>query len=368
MVGMWIVLAVVVLIAVGAFVATVIRRPRGDDLHSVRSYHSALGTLEHLSERTNRPTPDVAAPADPSSDSRLRPRFYSRAGAEGDAPPMGQGEDRGDPGHPSLPPGTDRSVPPVPVRGTEQFPDPGAALVFDDSRPRDHHRRSSAPDGGQVSRTDRAQRHALDSMNHRPRRGASLMIVVAALVLFGVLAYVGSRRSNPSIHHTSATSTTAHTARSTGTSATVSGSSPQGSSTTKPKGKTKSTATTAPSQIVALSSTSTTAVYPVGASSYRLTVTATGPCWVSATNPLTGSTLWTGTLQSGAVQQIQANSIVRLDLGAPSASLAVNGVPVVLPTPLHSPFAATFEPPSGTSTSGTTATSTTAGSTTTSTG
>jgi hypothetical protein len=171
-----------------------------------------------------------------------------------------------------------------------------------------------------------------------------MVIIVAAVAVFGVLAYVGSRSHTPTHHSgSSASSSSPTTVHSTPTSTAPTGAARPGA--TKNKGKTKTTTTTAPSQIVALSSTSTSAVYPVGSSSYRLTVSANGPCWILATNPLTGSTLWTGTLQAGAVQQIQANSIVRLELGSPAASLAVGGVPVVFPTPAGAPFFATFEPP-----------------------
>src|ERR1700736_4314871 len=138
MVGMWIVVVAVVVIAVVAFVATFIRRPRGDDLNSVRSYHSALGTLEHLSERTSQPTANVVPPVHPADESRVRPRFYSRSGAEGDAPAAECGPG-GASAHTAKPPGTTRSVPPVPVRGNEEFSDPETPLVFDDSRPRDRY-------------------------------------------------------------------------------------------------------------------------------------------------------------------------------------------------------------------------------------
>jgi hypothetical protein len=346
MVWMWIVVAVVVVIAIVAFVATFIRRPRGDDLNSVRNYHSALGTLEHLSERTSQQSVNITGPAEAPSDSHVRPRFYSRSGAEGDL-------------RPPVLPGTTTSVPPVPVRGTDEFPDPETPLVFDDARPRDRYRGRPSRDAP-LSRTDRVQRHALDSMNHRPRRWASVSIVIVAVVLFGVLAYVGSRRSPPSNHTHSAGATSS-------TAAAVSHS----GSATRPKGKTKSTTTTAPTQVVALSSTSSTAVYPVSSAAYRLTVSTTGPCWVSATTATTGSTLWAGTLQAGATQDIQASGIVRVQLGTTAASLALDGVPVVLPTPLRSPFEATFEPSTtassagGASTTGTTGATGATGTTTT---
>ena len=56
MVGMVLVLIAVVVVAVLAALMFLRLRPRGGDLESVRSYHSALGTLEHLSERIGPPT------------------------------------------------------------------------------------------------------------------------------------------------------------------------------------------------------------------------------------------------------------------------------------------------------------------------
>ena len=51
---MWIALAALALIAVAVAIVVLFRRPAGDDIDSVRSYHSALGTLEHLADRTGR--------------------------------------------------------------------------------------------------------------------------------------------------------------------------------------------------------------------------------------------------------------------------------------------------------------------------
>ena len=112
--------------------------------------------------------------------------------------------------------------------------------------------------------------------------------------------------------------------------------------------------------MVALSSTGASALYPVANNSYTVTVTASAPCWVLATVASSGSTLWTGTLQAGGSQAIQATGAVKLELGAPSVTLTVDNVPVVLPTPVHTPFVATFQPtaaaPSGAATTTTTTT------------
>ena len=68
---------------------------------------------------------------------------------------------------------------PVPVRGTDEFPDPDAPIVFDDARPVE---RGSAP--AARGSTDRSARSAgpsamaLDSMNHRRRPGTGVMVAV----------------------------------------------------------------------------------------------------------------------------------------------------------------------------------------------
>ena len=313
---MWVVLVAVILIVAGFVLAALFRRPSGDDLHSVRSYHAALGTLEHLSDRIGTATVEPARPADGSTDTHVKP-------------------DSGGGGAP-----TTRSVPPVPVRGSDEFPDPGTPLVFDDARPRDRYLARPSPDGAQVTPDRRAQRHALESMNHRARRGTTVMIVLAALVLFGVLAYVGSRRSNPQAHSHSATQTTSGShATSPATTGRSHGGTGQGKHV-----KTKPTPTTLPSQIVALSSTSTSATYPVVSNSFTITVTASGPCWVDASSASSGSTLWAGTLQAGVAQAIPATGITTVQFGTPTVAFAVNNIPVVLPTTVHTPFTVTFQP------------------------
>jgi hypothetical protein len=328
---MWFVLVAVILIVAGFVLAALFRRPSGDDLHSVRSYHAALGTLEHLSDRVGTASVEPVRQVDGSTDT-VKP----------------------DPGIGGTP--TTRSVPPVPVRGSDEFPDPGTPLVFDDARPRDRYVPRPSPDGAPVTPDRRAQRHALESMNHRARRGTTVMIVVAALVLFGVLAYVGSRRSNPQAHSHSTTQTTS---RSHATSPATTGRSHGGTGQGK-HGKTKPTPTTLPIQIVAVSSTTTSAIYPVVSSSFTITVTASGPCWVAATTASSGSTLWAGTLPAGVAQAIPATGVTTVQFGTPTVSFAVNNIPVVLPTTVHTPFTVTFQP-TATSSSSTTAVTTAPG-------
>ena len=318
---MWIVLAALALIAVAVAIVVLFRRPSGDDIDSVRSYHSALGTLEHLADRAGSSTVHVVGQEPTGSGGRdRRPRTSRRSGQLPSGPRAGVG--------------TGRSVPPVPVRGNDEFPDPGTPLIFDDSRPRDRFRQDPPGEGAPAARSDRAQRHALDSMNHRPRRLTTVLIVIAVLVLFGVLAYVGSKRSSPSTGRTTSTTATSH--------ATTSTSSGHATATSTTRPRTKPTPTTQPTQVVALTSTSTSATYPVVNTNYKITVTGTGTCWVSVTG-LVGSTLWAGEVQAGTVQVVAASGTVTVQLGTPAVTLAVDKVPVVLPTPMRAPFMATFQ-------------------------
>jgi len=323
---MWIALAALALIAVAVAIVVLFRRPAGDDIDSVRSYHSALGTLEHLADRPGTSTVTVVGQDQPAGEARVGvARTYRR------------------PDRPSAGVGTGRSVPPVPVRGNDEFPDPEVPLVFDDSRPRDRFRHDVSGEGVAVSRTDRAQRHALDSMNHRPRRVTTILVVIAAVVLFGVLAYAGSKRSSPGHAKVaaSAPTTTATAAHPAPTTSAGHATTP----TTRPKPKARPTPTTQPTQVVALSSTSTSATYPVVNSNYTITVTGTGTCWVSMTAGSTsGSTLWAGEVQAGTVQAVPVSGAVTVQLGTPAVTLAVDQVPVVLPTPVQAPFVATFQP------------------------
>ncbi len=302
---MWIFVAAVVVVAVGALVAAALMRPGGDDV-SVKSYHSALGTLEHLSQPERR----VRGPV-------------RRGSAEMDRPD--------DP----LP-----SVPPVAVRGNEEFPDAAEPLVFDDARPKDRYQ--PPPQESATARARRAQRVALDSMGRRPRRGAGVaLVVVVALVAFGVLAYVGSRRSHSPAHASTTATTHARSVTSTTPPHSQSGHSPA-------RSRTSTTTTTAPSQIVAstASSTGTAATYPVGNDSFTILISANAPCWVDVTTVATGATLWTGTLQPGGSQSVPATGATTVHFGATGVTMSVDKTPVVFPTPMHAPFVATIQPSS----------------------
>ena len=295
---MWDVAFVLVLVVVVAVAVALVRRPRGGDVHSVRSYNHALGTLEHLSERIGPPT--------------VRPiaRQVTPGGLTG------------------------RAVPPVPVRGTDEFPDPDAPIVFDDARPRDRPRTGSG-DGLPSARTDRAQRMALDSMNHRRRGGAGIAVAVLVVGVFAALALLGSHKART----TSRASTTV-------VPAVAPGRSTPPTTKARPTPSTRPTPTTLPTQLVATtsSSTGTSATFTVPQGSFQITATGTGPCWVQVDAAATGKTVWAGERSAGTVQNIQVSGTTTVQFGTPTLTLAVDTIPVVLPTPLRTPFTATFTP------------------------
>jgi len=299
MVRMWAVAFVLVLVVVVAVAVALVRRPRGDDVHSVRNYNHALGTLEHLSERIGPPT--------------VRP--IARQATTGGP--------------------TGRVVPPVPVRGTDEFPDPDAPIVFDDARPRDRSR--AVGDGQPTPRSDRAQRMALDSMNHRRRGGTGIAVAVLVVLVFGALALLGSNRAHRAAHTSTTTSTT---------SIASSGGSVTTTTRPKPSTTTRPTPTTLPTQFVATttSSSGTSATYTVPNASFQITATGTGSCWVQVDSAATGATVWAGELSAGTVQNIQAAGTTTVQFGTPTLTLAIDTIPVVLPSPLHTPFVATFAP------------------------
>lgn len=163
----------------------------------------------------------------------------------------------------------------------------------------------------------------------------AVVVLLIALVAVGV-AIGPSHPSRPSHNATaSGASGTSSNRSSTRTSKPTTGS--RSSSRRK-------SATTVPASLQATTSSTTSADYAAPGSSYTLTLSASGSCWVLAEATSSGSTLWTGTLEAGQTQQIAATGSVLVRLGAAFVvSVSVNGVPVVLPSDHGSPFDLSFQ-------------------------
>src|ERR1019366_8584559 len=92
------------------------------------------------------------------------------------------------------------------------------------------------------------------------------------------------------------------------------------------------------------SSTGTSATYTIPHTSYQITATGTGSCWVQVASSTTGATIWAGELSAGTVQNVQATGTTTVQFGTPTLTLEVDTIPVVLPSSLRTPFVATFTP------------------------
>lgn len=343
---MWIAVIAVVLVAVGAVVAKVTWRPSADEAHSVRNYRTALGTMEHISDRTGRSTDTIPGHAGGWEDPAAR---------TGSPSVHITGRDAAD------------TVPSAPVPVPQAVPgfglgrDPGepftaeGELGFDGARSDSRVDQAGRPGFKPVApefRSDRARKQAIHSMEHRQWHWRTPAVVIVVLVVFGALAFVGSRRSS---HHatikTSITTVAGHHPTPVHHGSTTPTTSP------KPTKPTPTTTTKPPTQLVATSSTAASATYSVSSTSYDVTITADGTCWVDATNVSSGSTVWTGTLQPGASQVIHATGAIHVELGASIAAMSAEDIPVILPSPMQAPFTATFEPsPAAASTATTTTT------------
>ncbi len=299
MVWMVVVVVAVVAVVLGVVLARLGRRASTDEAHSVERYHDALGTIETITHRTERPAIRVLG----------RP-----------------GEDDG---QPSPPPDLVAGAP-SPANGA------GSPLVFDDARPAGAPPAPPVEVSGDGFRSERARRTALSTMNHRSRSVTPYVAAAVAVAVIAGLAALGAHAGSRKAARPAATSRPA-TSRPTATT------------TTAPT-------TTIPTQLVATTSTVQSGTYPVGSPTYQVTVTTTsGPSWVQATSAGSGTVLFAATIPPGQTQVIPASGTVSVLIGAP-ATLQVDGVPVVMPTGSRTPFTATFaaSPAAGTGTTTTT--------------
>jgi len=321
MVGMTVVLVVGAIAVVGAVLLGVTWRRGGDERHSVSDYHQTIETLRHLAER-NAANGVRGSSASSGSSSGAGVQAGPRNGSGG-----------------ALAPTAARSGTLISRSGG-----PGRAAFQDDSPAS-----VSAPSGGSASST--VSQVALRRAFYQRRRGglpsgrpeisgrgilvAAVVVALIALVAVGV-AIAPSHPSHKKAGSTASSSATSASNRSSnaGTPATRPGSSSGGRRPT----------TTVPSSLQATTSSTTSADYQAPGTSYTLTLSASGACWVLAQATSSGSVLWTGTLEAGQTQQILATGSVSLRLGAAFVvNVSVNRVPVVLPSDHGSPFDLNFQ-------------------------
>jgi preprotein translocase subunit SecG len=376
----------IAVVVVGIVIAVVlVLRPKGKDLNSVQSYYTALGTLEHLSERVGAPPPPRVTPY------RSRdPRVVAMSGVPGEevpehprpvkiVPPSSASPADVAAGEPVLifDDRTAGIVPPRPERqpATEaeaprRFADDvveapggdGAGDLFDDRAPiMVVGPGAGGPDvpvapptavaeypadpgpgfnpvlesGLNLPQLSRAERHAVQGIDSQVRRRRTALVMaffVGVLVLVLVFSQSGHSSPNNATGANSTTTTVAHHGKK------------------KPPTTTTVHATT---PYAPVTSTSTSATYQVSAQSYTLTLSASGTCWVEAHNETAGTMLWAGELTAGSSQVLQATGTTTVQIGTPTVSFEVNSVPVTLPSPIYTPFVATFTqapPPTPTTT------------------
>jgi hypothetical protein len=116
-----------------------------------------------------------------------------------------------------------------------------------------------------------------------------------------------------------------------------------GPKTAAHSGRSDTTVATVP-QVRPTSATSSTAAYAAPATGYTVALQATGPCWVEASDTLTGHVVWTGTLAPGQTQSIPATGSLIVRLGAADdVTVTLDGQQVLLPPGFQSPFNMTFD-------------------------
>ena len=336
MVDVWIAVIAVVLVALGAVVAKLTWRPNPDEAHSVRKYRTALGTMEHISDRAVRTTEGLAGPVESAEPA---------AGWSGSGTPSVH--ITGTPAARRMPaPGPV----PVPERVGDELRGADGELVFDDARPADRSRRSEFKPIAPEFRSERARKQAFHAMEHRQWHWRTPAVVIVVLAVFGVLAFVGSRRSNN--HSTTQTSITTVAGHQTNSHQ----GSPAVPTTTKPTRPPPTTTTKPPTQLIASLHLGRCRDLLGGYGTYDIIITASGLCWVNAVNASSGTAIFSGTVQPGASQVIHATGATNVTMGASFASMTANNIPVVLPTPFQVPFTATFQPPTTTASTTTTTT------------
>jgi hypothetical protein len=96
--------------------------------------------------------------------------------------------------------------------------------------------------------------------------------------------------------------------------------------------------------ITPATATSSSATYVAPHASYTVTLDASGPCWVMATDARSGAVVWTGTLSAGDRRPLPVTGGLVVRLGSSTVAISLNGAPVELPSGFRAPFDMRFQP------------------------
>ena len=292
---------VLVALVVVAVILVLLRRRKGDEIHSIDRYRDALGTLSDMRGSEGRSYVKVLSPEEQRT-----------------ARQPGVGEVR-----------QNLRVPSVPL------PKPQGDMVFDDGA------EAIAASKLAHSRHHDEPEWALDRMATGPRlQNRQLLAALIAVGILALLVVVGVLiGEQPSHHHPSASTTT--------------------STTSKPHTTTTTTLATLP----AASQTANGATYNVpGATALTATVSVTTQCWTIATSGSANTQVYAGVVTPGQPVSVNGTSTLSISVAAPSnVIIVVNGLRVVMPSHLTIPTVLTFKAttPVSTTTSSTSTTTTT---------
>lgn len=305
-------LLVAVLVGVAA---SMVRRRRSDDVHSVEGYRQTLHTLQGIRSRPpladrrvggNRPE-YLDYRGRPAPPDQGRPTARPDQGAQGEGEISGEEDASGEERHVAGP-----LIGAAPPAARRHATSGRRRMVFGEA---------DAPSGPvPVGGTARGRSMAMmDRPPHRLGLPIAVVLIVAAVVVAVVLVALR--------HHHSPTASGSSTSSTTGRSHPT------------------STTTTQPARYTAVTSTSAGATYTPAVSDYSLQVGApTGACWVSISSS-TGSTVFVGTLTTGSSKTFTMTGKSSIVIGAPSVvAVSIDRVPVVLPAGAQSPFTVTISP------------------------
>jgi hypothetical protein len=104
-----------------------------------------------------------------------------------------------------------------------------------------------------------------------------------------------------------------------------------------------STSTTVPSSITPVTVNASDVSYRAPATSYSITFTVSGPCWIGVEPSPDGPWVWEGTLDAGQQKVYAASGTSIIRVGAPAyLKVAVDGISVQLPASNTQPYNITF--------------------------